>query len=242
MRKLLTGLTVLAALGFAGTSQAANGTIDVSWNQCTPTVTDITTTTPGAYGLFLSVLGMDVPHTAYEVNVIYGNASQVVPDAWRFDAAGCQGAAYISLDHLPPSSVSKTCPALQGNASSLQIKDVSFAPANLGYATTLLRITLANSYPAGQTPVITQRYFLARFNFDHSFSVAGPGTPGSNCGDWDQPVCFKLSRANYVDLPGAEHPFGRPAVVQVSFQGPSACAFVPVHAKTWGQIKNQYRN
>ena len=247
MRKLLTGLMVLAALAFTSTSWAANGTVEMAWNGCVG-VQDITTTAAGQYSLYLSELGNDVPNNAYQVRVIYGDQTQNVPDAWRFDAAGCQGSSFITLDHLAPATVVKTCPSFQGALQSLQIKDCSFTPPVDPYATTTMRIVLANSYPAGVTPNPAQRYFLARFLFDHSFSVAGPTNPGVNCGGFDSPICFKLTTATYLDMSPQpqEISFDRNvapgAPLFVTFNGGAACSAVPARPATWGAIKGQYRN
>jgi hypothetical protein len=246
---MLSGLAALAVLGFASTSQAADGVIDLSWNACAPVVQDITTTTPGQYSLYASVLGIDVAHQAYEVTLLYSNASSTVPDAWRFDPAGCQGSSFVTIDHLAPSVVAKTCPSFQGALQSVQVKDVAFVPPSdtgSGYLTTNMRISLYNAYPAGiPTTNPLTRYFLMRVLFDHTFSVVGPTTPGVNCGGFEESICFKLARANYLDLNGAEHPFGRAvasgAPLFVTFNGPAGCAGVPAQPKTWGQIKNQYR-
>jgi hypothetical protein len=232
----------------AGTSQAANGVIDMSWNVCAPVVQDITTTTPGQYSLYLSVLGIDQAHQAYEVTYIYSNSSSTVPDAWRFDPAGCQGSSFVTIDHLAPAAVSKVCPTFQGALQSVQVKDVAFVPpSDSRYLQTNMRVSLFNAYPAGiPTTNPATRYFLGRTLFDHTFSVVGPTDPGNTCGGFEQSICFKLIRGNYLDLAGTEIPFDRNVAVGaplfVTFNGPAGCAGVPAQAKTWGQIKNQYRN
>jgi len=252
MRKLLTGLTVAAALAFASSTQAADGLVDFSWNACTPVVQDVTSSTPGAFSLYVSVLGIDVPHQAYETTFIYGDASGGVPDAWRFDPVGCQGSSFVTIDHLAPAAVAKTCPTFQGALASVQVKDVAFVPPSdqgTGYLGTNMRVSLFNAYPnggAGITPVIGTRYFLERVLFDHSFSVQGATNPGVDCGNWANPICFKMARANYLDLGGFEIPFGRNVgagqPLFVTFNGGTACSAVPAKAATWGAIKNQYRN
>lgn len=244
MRKLLTGMAILSTLVVSGVSQAADGVVDMTWDTCVGP-NDKTTTAPGVYGIYLSVIGIDQLHKAYDVRAIYGNATQQVPDAWRFDALGCQGSSLVALDHLAPAAVSKVCPSfMQTSAPSLQIKDVGFSPPSDPYAQTLMRIVMANSYPNGVATVsAATRYFLTRFNFDHTFSVTGPTTLGVDCGGFEQSICFKLSNASYLTLDGIEIPFGRvnPAPY-VSFNGPGACPGVPAKTTTWGSIKGQYRN
>jgi hypothetical protein len=255
MRNLLTGLTVAAALAFASSSQANDGLVDMSWNGCTPIVQNLSTTTPGAYSLYISVIGFDQPHQAYETTFIYGDASGNVPDSWRFDPAGCQGSSFVTIDHLAPAAVSKTCPTFQGALASVQVKDVGFVPPSdqgTGYLATNMRVSLYNAYPPGIPATVgTTRYFLERVLFDHTFSVQGATTPGVDCGNWANAICFKMIRAHYLLPPDnpLDIPFGRdnggPGLpLFVTFNDPtfSSCSAVPSKPATWGAIKNQYRN
>ena len=240
MRKLLTGMMILGALATAGTSQAANGTVDLSWDVCSPPVTDKTTTAPGTYMMVASELGNDMFTTGYQIRAIYGDDTQNVPDAWRFDAAGCQGTGFVTLNHLPPAALSKVCPPFQQTAASLQIKDVAFTPPTDPYSVNTMRIVLANAYPSGVTANPATRYFLISAIFDHTFSVVGAGTPGSTCGGFEKSICIKLSVAEFIDSNGAAQNFGRGNSV-LTFNGAAACPAIPTRQQTWGQIKGQYR-
>ena len=121
MRKLLTGMAILSTLLVSGVSQAADGTVSMSWTSCTGPV-DIAAS-PVITNLYITVTGMDVPHKAYDVRFLYGSATQQVPDAWRFDAAGCEGPTLIQQNLS-----SKSCPGFMQTASGLQIKKVQFSP------------------------------------------------------------------------------------------------------------------
>src|SRR5688572_30978452 len=93
MRKLLTLLFTISGLSLATIGQAADGVVEMTWGvTCTPIVTDITPTA-GPTSIIVSELGNDQTHNAYQVRILVGSAdgSDAVPDAWRFDAAGCQG-------------------------------------------------------------------------------------------------------------------------------------------------------
>lgn len=78
-----TALTLVLALLLApaGRSHAADGLVDFSWNACDPVIQDLTSSLPGEFSLYVSVLGIDVPHKAYETTFIYGDAAGLVPDA-----------------------------------------------------------------------------------------------------------------------------------------------------------------
>ena len=264
MRKLLTLLVTFSGLSVATLGHAANGAVDLTWGgTCTPIVQNLvpapgnlTTTNP--YSMIASVLGNDQTHSGYEVSFLLGSAARTVPDAWRFDAAGCQGSSFITINHLPPGTAVKTCPAFSGPVSDLQIKQYDFVEPPSAYASTLMKGLLANAYPSanGVTSVVTQRYFLAQFIFDHQFSVNGATTVGVDCGGLDTPMCIVLlqgtrgiyegSGSKYVTFAdGLEHFFDESPNHFLTVNGAVGCAnpgSVPAENKTWGQIKSQYRN
>jgi hypothetical protein len=254
MRKLLTLLLTFSGLSVAALGHAADGTVDLTWGvTCTPIVQNITPVV-GTNSLMASVSGNDQTHSGYQVAFLFGSAAHTVPDAWRFDAAGCQTESFITINHLPPGTASKTCPAFHGPVSVLQIKEFKFVdPASI-YDATLFRGLLANAYPNGNTTLAANRYFLAQFIFDHTFSVTGPGTPGSTCGGFETPMCVALlqgirsdtvegSSTKYATLiDGVEHPFAPSSNNWLTTHGLAGCPATPVENKTWGQIKSQYRN
>jgi hypothetical protein len=245
----------LAALGLLLASpsvpRAANGVIDLSWGNCSPVVANLVATNEPA-SLIASVIGNDQTHNAYQVRFVLGSAERTAPDAWRFDAAGCQGSGALTIEHIAPASVAKFCPDFQGPAAaSIQIKDYSFVSNGSNYPPTMMRGVLANTYPAGATAVPTQRYFLAAFRFDHAKSVSGGGTPGVSCGGLETPLCIQLlTGLTYRDpagtsswlrmSDGVEMPFD-PGNVAATVNGIAGCPAVPVAPTTWGQLKSAYR-
>jgi hypothetical protein len=243
------GLIVLAAIASASASQAAvgPGTVDLSWNTCAPVVADrdtaITVNGVRVVTAYASVLGASTPTSGYEVDFIYGDATANVPDAWNFSPAGCQGTAAVTMSPTPPAALSKSCPAFQQTAAALQIKDVNLVSASQDpYAPNLIRVVFANAFPTGVTPVPTTRYFMASVAFDHTFSVPGPADPAVACGNYETPMCFKMSKAIFIELgTGVEFSYSR-GNSQLTFGGTSACGGVPARPTTWGKIKGQYRN
>jgi len=255
MRKLLTLLFTISGLSVATLGHAANGVVDMTWGlTCTPIVTDITPTA-GPTSMIVSALGNDQTHNAYQVRFLIASTTRTIPDAWRFDAAGCQGTSFITINHLPPATASKTCPAFQGANPSIQIKDYSFIQNSPDYPSTEVRGVLANTYPAGATSLPATRYFLAQFIFDHTFSVVGATTPGADCGGFETAMCLALltgprvggeGTTSYLRLAdGVEVPFD-PGQTWLSTHGATASCdqpgSVPAKDATWGQIKSQYRN
>jgi hypothetical protein len=240
-------MSALAVLAIAVPAHAAVGTYNLSWDTCTGPL-DRTITPDALNSLYASVIGHDVPHLGYEVKIIYGNGTtRTVPDAWRFDAPGCQGSSFLTIDHLAPSTVVKACPSFHPPVASVPIKDASFVEDTLPgttYDATLMKLTMAVAYPdgAGQNINPATRYFLARFLFDHTFSVTGAGTPGETCGGLEQSICFATVNSSYLDAEGTEFLFSNGGNRTVSANGVSGCTPSPVLNRTWGSIKSQYRN
>jgi hypothetical protein len=241
---------LLLALGLHGHAEpvaAADGQVDLGWNACGPITSGLPSIAPGTpeVSLWVSVLGLDQRIRGYSFQILYGIPTERrVPDAWRFDALGCQTAAQVHIDHL----VTKTCPPLIGPKPwSLQIERVepngTWMP---WFESDLMLITLSNAYenagedsPAGIDP--GTRYFLGRVRFDHTYSVNGPTTPGVDCGGLDEPLCFTLVTGQYVNFEGSTIPFGFSGVRSLTVGPPSGCPDTPTRNSTWGQIKSQYR-
>lgn len=256
MRKMLTLLLTLSGLSVATLGHAANGQVDLTWGvTCTPIVQDITPVAGGSVSLMASVIGNDQTHSGYQVVFLMGSAARLVPDAWRFDAAAgaCQGPSFITINHLPPGTAVKTCPAFAGPTSVLQIKEYRLIEKASIYDQTLMTGLLANAYPAGNTTLASQRYFLAQWLFDHTFSVVGATTPGTDCGGLETPMCVALlqgernneiegSSSKYVLFgAGTEIPFDASPNNWLTTHGLAGCPTVPAQNTTWGQIKSQYR-
>jgi hypothetical protein len=259
--KLLRGTRILLACAMGLTlavtdGWAANGVISLNWGTgCeTPVITNLVPTS-APQSLFVSEIGNDQTHRAYQIRFFIADATHHVPDAWRFDAEGCQSAlgSLLTINHTPVGVVSKTCPPFQSwLVSSIQIKDYSFLYPGTAYPKTQIRGVLASTYPQGTTSNPAQRYFLAEFRFDHSWSTAGPSTPGTSCGGFETPMCILLltgepwdhgaeGTSSYLRMSdGVELPFD-PGQTWVTVNGLTGCPRVPAAPSTWGQVKNAYR-
>jgi hypothetical protein len=230
-------------LGAMATAASAQGIASISWDSCNPSAPNKDILPGTQASLYASVINHSAPHTGYEVQVALGSGSAgALRDAWRFDADGCQGSAFITIDHLAPAAVVKVCPSFSGTQSVLQIKQYNY-DALAGKAVALC----ANAYPGGGTGTTNpaQRYFLARFLFDHSFSVDGPGTPGQTCGGLATAVCAHVRLAKYNLQGGGEvlWAIGQEYVTSRDPANASGCpGATPTLNKTWGSLKAQYKH
>jgi hypothetical protein len=227
-------------LGLAPASQAAHGVVDLSWGTCSPVVSSITDPPPGPLSLIVSQLGSDQIHKAYQVVFHLSAVEGTVPDAWRFDAAGCGSTSRITFNSSPPPALAKSCPAFKGQ-NSLML--AGYSPWPVG-SETLMRGLMAVTYSSA-TSLATQRSFLAEIVFDHALSVEGPTTPGINCGGFEAPIVIGLlvdpvgvgHSTEYLGQDNLEHSF-EAGSTSVTVNG---SGIVPAATTSWGQIKSAYR-
>lgn len=240
-------IAVFVVLCAASGLAHANPSLSFTWNSCTGPIQQ-TSTGPGTYSLYVSVTGVEDPHKAYEAWFSLAAAKGEIPDAWRFDASGCQGAAAASF--CPPSpldtpSLTEDCPVLWGKGRFLVLHDVR--PANTvddpAVPSNGLVFFLANAYDTVTNPDPNQRYFLFRVDFDHSNSVEGAST-GTSCGGFENDIVIRAipSRCNWIrddsleeirmDVAQAYAQFGNKETVSET---------TPALLSSWGSIKAQYR-
>jgi hypothetical protein len=220
--RILASLILVTAM--AGAAQAQ--LIHCGWNSCdsNPNVnhTDPPHVAPGTYNFVVSIIGADAPliGTSMLIDIYPG-----VPDAWRFDAGGCQGPDYVAFSS---SSFSKTCPTLRGT-NPLPVPFYGYDPG-----TQRANIALFNSHDTFD-PTPAQRYSIWVVSFDHQYSVPGPGVPGSTCGGKEVPLALELKNIAYNRADGN---VDRP-------QGDTYCTWnqgpVATEKSTMGRVKAQYR-
>lgn len=241
--KLTRFLFSALLLGAMATTASAQGSVSLNWDSCVGPI-DKAVTPGSTASLYGSVLGHSTPHKAYQIWMFFGAGNAgAMRDAWRFDPAGCQGSSFITIDHLAPAAVVKSCPTFQGTLPSIQIKDYSFDPL-----TGKTRAVIANTYPDGNFVQVNpaQRYFLARFLFDHTFSVVGATTPGVDCGGVETAVCGHIifNKASWLNMDGVEFPWAwQQEYVTANDPGNSTgCpGATPAAPTTWGAIKHTYK-
>ncbi len=239
-RSALASFTALV-IAFATLSAvpAVAQTIDLSWNACSPITVDWTAHAGAKVTAYASAFGQSQAHKAYEVWWVIGDAESRIPDAWRFDAAGCNGGFY-EFSPQPASGLAKSCPPLVPAATQqFVIAQYQFAPAALGFANTMGNGFLAVSYPTGSTSTNpATRYHAVRFTFDFTFAVEGPGAAGSTCGGLERPLTLRIvpERAAWLDLDEVQHEWqlGNSTLTVNGGADPNT-------ASTWGTIKGQYR-
>jgi hypothetical protein len=248
-RSLLLGCIALA-FGVAP-ARATTGTLRLAWNACSASPIDLTVS-PGQTSnirLVASLSGQSDPSLAYEVFVSYSDANHVVPDAWRFDPAGCQGGALAVINPFAPAALSKTCPsfAFAGDPTlqSVPISAVELAPPPSGLPVTAMLIGFANAMNRANAPSPGVTYFVMDVEFDESMGANGPSVPGTTCGGLEDGICFSVFRANTLLSDGVtELPFPiatNGGMLTANAPG-GGCLTTAAHPATWGSVKAQYHN
>lgn len=234
MKRTTTILASLSALALLASPAAAqNGSVRLSWTQCDPIVQNLDFTGPGQVAnLILSATGTASAHRGYRFKVLVQSG---LPDAWRFDATGCN-TGQVSL---VTSALNKSCPAFQGT-QPLPIFNYGYEADVAGTAT----LDVLNAYDSVLAPDPLARTTVFQTRFDHAFSDVGPQDPLLACGNADQAVCFALIYTEFLrpdltsDTFTVENDY-------VTWQDPANTTQCPGptqnESTTWGRVKGLYR-
>lgn len=180
--RILASLAMLTSL--PGAVHAQTGCARLSWGTCDPWVENTNFTGPGTYTLVESVFGVSTPHSGTESQIRIRHSTLVgdaVPDAWRFDDAGCQTSSRVTYSNT---ALNKGCPAMKG-AGVLTV--TQYTVDTDGSAFLFLAIT-----HDGFNPIATARYTTWQVMFDHSLSNVGPSPlDQSTCGGAE--LCENIS-------------------------------------------------
>jgi hypothetical protein len=177
-------------------------TLSMNWGGCSGPVSQANTGSHN-YSLYVSVVGVDGPHMAYQVDIAFGTGDNTTPDAWLYDSEG-YGELSVppAVSIVPESELSQVCPALSGDHRGLFISKVRPRPEwDTAYPPGTMQALVAIAYDRVETFDPNQRYFMARIDFDHSTSVEGEGVPGtsraassSRSGSGSRPAAASISR------------------------------------------------
>ena len=240
MRANPTALTCMLSLvlaGLAGPASAQTGTINFWWDVCndvaTPANQNKTFTGPLVCSQVLSLSNAGDTAEGNDLAISIRSSSHALPDAWRFDAAGCNSSRAAAT----VAGVTKLCPPFLGTAA-LPVFQFSY-DATTGTGLLQLGVAFDDFHPSPATT-----YTLWQISYDHAQSVAGPGTPLLTCGGAEGAICFTLVRAFILNGQNAEVPatVGHGFVTWNDPLATSGCpGSVAAGQVTWGAIKSQYR-
>lgn len=180
--------------------------------------------------LGIGVTGLSEPYVAYAATIdVVPQDGVPLPDAWRFDAAGCETSAHVSWKtHPSPGSPCGWLFAM--NANPAPSTAITFDPG-----ANRLRLEFALTVPAPADPFPGDEALVAIVGF----------AVGESCAGGSSPMCFFLRSVRFQRPDGSWFEADRPTDVitlnAASFDGPAGCAAVPARPSSWGEVKGLYR-
>jgi len=221
---------VFALLLVLATPVAADPVAKLHWDTCDSAALTKSYAGPGTYTqvVTLSGIGETVKGVEVLIQLMFRGANGcavAAPDAWRFDAGGCQAGRVAASYAAAPGD----CPVLgsTGRASLLGATDATapvihvvsaFDPVTLSADSTYTVVTLA---------------------FDQSQSVVGASHDGL-CGGVDLPGCAQIVGLSYLRPDNSVVNVG--GAWSVAWQSADGCSFCdPAKPATWGRVKAEYR-
>jgi hypothetical protein len=241
-RVALLSLVLLAQA--TGASAYGLPKLELLWDTCWPTGSDSDHLQdfegPGTYRQVMSAWEFGFPLTGIAVDIVVNAvdldvdrcAPLPLPDAWRFDAAGCQ-AGRLTFSRA---AVAEDCPAF-APPGAVEVAQFEYDDYSLAS-----HVRLQLSFPVF-TPDPTVRYSLWQIAYDHTNSAAGEAGGGS-CGGAEIQMCFKYG-GTWTDAEGTTryfNDFGCPHWQAPDWLGSSCnCLCVAARGSTWGRLKGLYR-
>jgi hypothetical protein len=244
-------VTATATVAISTAGWAQNPQAILSWGTACPTIVNNAVFPPVApqtnvYTMYIAAhnLTTNDGNVGTDLNLFYGRG---IPDAWRFDDAGCQTGSQITLNNK---ANTKACPVMLGT-NPLTITNFQLytnEPSGMQRMNIRLAVTYDNFVPVAGT-----EYTLWNVIFDHTFSVVGPSNPGLTCGGAETPICIAMTaqgmpgysdfQSGVLALTGIQEPFtfANPTDGYVTWNGNSNCpGVVPTLESTWGKVKALY--
>lgn len=239
MRLGMVGLLIVAMTSLASDCTAQVPFAVLSWTaDCSSPLRNQIFAGPGSYVLCVWVKNLTSANenVGFQLFLTCNATFGDVPDAWRFDDAGCQQGRYTSDQE-------GGCPAMTGTNP--------VSSAHLQYEATGQRMVFGYtvSYDA-MTPLPKTTYLLWHLSFDQTKSVLETDTDPSTCDHAGDPVCFMivdpadpnfpsfLLSASNVRTPLA---FGDPPDQYAGWNGICPPIIDATQSGTWGRLKGLYR-
>ncbi len=258
---------VAVSLALVATPPAARADVWLGWSGgCTPPPFEIESYSTADHVLTVSIDGISVQANGIDITLAIFNRcfgeGDFIPQAWRFDPAGCQSGA-LRVEH--PASFGGCAGLPPGpNDPMLELVSVSNVTEYVGregfpHTYPVVYVRVAHTFP---TTVLLegQRYVVARIHFDMSNTVAGADPTGQACGCGStgreiqvvnaslgtitEPYGLRQSYANQafwsegvgcvIDAP--KFPAGDAAAAS-----DPACLTTAAAPRSWGALKAQYR-
>ena len=250
MKRLLPGMSLVAAMLFVASSALAGG-LNLAWNNCASELGGVANRTSACLlnGGTNSLVGSFVPTanltgvTGIEVvlDLITGDGTSNIPAWWDISGTGaCRAGSLTANPTVNPANavcIDWSNGAAAGGLAAYNTGG-SIDPAN---AAAHRRIVAGFAVSAASAADLIggQEYFALNANINNAKTVGSP-----SCAGCSTPVCVVLNSINAVIGTSPGEFIGTGVTATSNFAtwqgvGPS-CALVPTRNATWGQVKSLY--
>ena len=249
---------------------AANAGVELRWNSCSTPVTNynVEPWSAGQHDLVVTLTGYEMDASEIDLTLLaYDPCSsdgQFIPQAWRFEAGGCQ-AGRLTIDR--PASLDGCDGLVPLSGVALESVTADELHTTIGqhndpvtYPGILIHI--APTFTPRHL-VATERYVVARIRLDMSNTVSGVDPAGIACGCGSAARQITLLNGT-IGGPGGSSPLSgfnatgilednaywadmdfciidKPAPPTTNWGADPTCLTTAARASSWGAIKAQYR-
>ena len=247
------------------TPTGASGGVGLRWNGCASALSNVEPYSAGVHDLIVTLSGYDGDVNEVDLTLIVfdgcSQEGQYIPEAWRFDAGGCQAGA-LTIDR--PASLDGCDGLVPIPGATIETVTAADYHTTVGqgnypvvYPSIFIRV--AQAFPTRKL-VASERYVVARIRLDMSHTVAGVDPTGDACGCGTTPRRITLFNGTIGGPTGTSqvYPSGlledeafwhslafciidKPSPPLTNRGDVPACLTTEARASTWGAIKAQYR-
>jgi hypothetical protein len=221
---------------------SAQGQLTASWDVCPNVRTYDEMDIPDGIGVVgIWVTGLSETHCGYRVAIEAACPdAQALPDAWRFDSAGCEQTGQLIIQRGPPAIPVSCSDPLRSTPDTIEFTAAITYDSNTGHEF----ITFEVHYSPCESDVeVLRRYYLGRFIMSCSQMTVGSST-GGLCGGAERGVCIRVKEGGFWSTTNEYVLWQTPPSFLSASVGPDpayACSAVPAKGTTWGQIKRMFR-
>lgn len=263
--------TLMAILIFSSVCEASAGVggVGLHWNSCSSPIVNFNVEpySAGTHDLVVTLDGYELDADAIDLTlIVYDPCSQkgkYIPQAWRFDAAGCQ-AGRLTVDHPASLDGCEGLVPLSGfpiESVTAGAFDTVIGQHNDPVSYPAIFIRLAQTFPRKHL-TWSSRYVVARIWLDMSNTVADidPAGGACGCGSAMRQIAFLKGT---IDGPEGTVPLygmntgliednaywadmdfciiDKPVPPQVEGTDDPPCMTTAAHGRSWGSVKALYR-
>ena len=258
------GLVALFALFDARDASAGVG---LRWNQCASPITNFNIEPYSAtqHDLIVTLTGYEMDANQIDLTLVvyepcFGEGD-FIPQAWRFDAGGCQAGALTIDRPVSFDGCDGLVPLVGPTFESVTAQEIhaSVGQHNDPVTYRAIFIRIAQTFPLRHL-VATDRYVVARIRLDMSHTVAGVDPSGNACGCGSAPRQITIWNGSIAGPQGGDQlgwsgfledlafwadadfcVIDKPSPPATNGAADPLCMTTAARPSSWGAIKAQYR-